>query len=832
MNSFWKMKLKLGYAILFLFISHFTFSQKTLVEGIVTDQLTGEPMPFVTVRFQDAKVGTFTDTSGYYSINTYYATDSLVFSFSGYISKVLPVERDQSQEINVTLEVRQSEIDEVVVRAPDELPSTRLHKRVIANKPVNDKEKLDSYEYEVYNKIQLDLNNIGEKFKENDIVKRLDLILNYLDSAKNGTSFLPVILSESVSDFYFKNRPKQKKEVVKATKTTGMQNIEAQQFLGDMYLDVNIYDNYINLFNKDFISPVANFARSFYRFYLEDSTFIDNQWCYLLTFKPKRKGDMTFEGEMWIHDTTYAVKHFKAEIAPWANINYVQGLYLEHEFDMVAPEVWMLTNERMIADLKITKKTDIYGFYARRNSSRRNYVINNVRPESFYKSNSTVELQEGAKDRSDEYWAEVRHEPLSEQETGIDQMIDSLNQLRFFKNFKNVLYMATTGYWRAGPLEIGSLFSFASVNPVEKFRMALSLRTSNDFSRKIELGGTVAYGFGDERFKYRGLVRVNLGKKKRALLSTYYNYDIEQIGQSPTAAAVGSTFGTLLLNGPLDKLTFVERVGLNLEKDVGKDIILFGGFEWKEYTPLGIANYLREDQTTGIIDTISRINTTEFTARFRWGKDEEFISGAFDRTSVGSRYPIFSIQGTFGIKDLFDSDYNYQKIDLFIEHSRAIGFLGRIRYSVNFGYIFGNAAYPFLKVHEGNQSYWLMLNAFNKMNFFEFISDKYVSVMLENHWDGLFLDRIPLMRRLKWRLVSSFRMVYGQIDDRHESEMILPDFTRNFDYTPYAEVGLGIENIFLVGRIDVFWRLSHLDPGVRVTDIQNFGVRARYSINF
>jgi hypothetical protein len=362
--------------------------------------------------------------------------------------------------------------------------------------------------------------------------------------------------------------------------------------------------------------------------------------------------------------------------------------------------------------------------------------------------------------------------------------------------------------------------------------MALSLRTSNDFSRKIELGGTVAYGFGDKRFKYRGLVRLNLGKKKRSILSTYYNYDIEQIGQSPTAATVGSTFGTLLLNGPLDKLTFVERVGLNLEKDVGKDIILFGGFEWKEYTPLGIANYLREDQVTGIVDTISKINTTEFTARFRWGKDEEFISGAFDRTSVGSRYPIFSIQGTFGVKDLFDSDYNYQKVNLFIEHSRAIGFLGRIRYSVNFGYIFGNAAYPFLKVHEGNQSYWLMLNAFNKMNFFEFISDKYVSVMLENHWDGLFLDRIPLMRRLKWRLVSSFRMVYGQIDNRHEREMILPDFTRNFGDTPYSEVGLGIENIFLVGRIDVFWRLSHLDPGVRVTDIQNFGVRARYSINF
>lgn len=789
-------------------------------------------MPYVKVQFQESKIGIFTDTAGRYLLNTYYATDSLIFSFSGYVPKTVAVKKDEAQQINITMEVLQTEIGEVFVRAPDELPSTRLHKRVITHKPINDKEKLDSYEYEVYNKVQLDLNNIGDKFKEKDVVKRLDIILDYLDSNENGTSYLPVILSESVSDFYFKNRPQKKKEVVKATKTTGMQNIEIQQFLGDMYLDVNVYDNYINLFQRDFVSPLANFARNYYRFYLVDSTFIGNKWCYKLTFTPKRKGDMTFEGEMWIHDTTYAVKHFQANIAPWANINYVQGLYIDHEFDMVAPEVWMLTTEKMIVDIKMTKNTDIYGFYGRRHSTRRNFVINNIRPETFYKSNSTVEIQEGAKERSEEYWASVRHEPLSAQEEGIDQMIDSLNTTSFFKNFKNLMYMLTTGYWRAGPLEIGSLFTIASYNPVEKFRSALSLRTSNDFSRTIELGGTLAYGFGDQRFKYGGKIRLNLSDKKRALMTAYYNYDIEQIGQSPTAAAIGSTFGTLLRTGPLDKLTFVTRTGLDLEKDLGKDIILFGGFEWKEYIPLGVANYLRENPITGTIDTISKLTTSEFTARFRWGKDEEFISGAFDRTSVGSRYPIVSLQATFGVKGFLNSNYNYQKLNLIIEHSRSLGIAGKIKYNVDFGYIFGNAAYPFLTVHPGNQSYWLMVNAFNKMNFFEFISDKYASVWIENHWDGLLFDRIPLIRKLKWRLVTSGRAVYGSIDDMHTKEMLLPTFTKQFGNTPYVETSIGIENIFLVGRVDVFWRLTHIEPGIKVTNIQNFGIRARYSINF
>ena len=818
--------------LLFIALSSVVFSQKTKVEGTVTDGESGEPLAFVTVRFQDSKIGTLTDTLGRFFLETYYATDSLVFSSPGFVRQVKFVERDQEQVMNIVMVYPTSEFEEVVVRPPDEFPSTILHKKVIANKPINDKEKLDSYQYEVYNKVQIDLNNIGEQFKERGIVQRLDLVMNYLDSADNGKNFLPMILSENVSDFYFKNNPKKKAEVVKATRISGVENVQINQFLGDMYLDVNIYYNTLDLFNKSFISPVSNYARNFYKFYLDDSTFIDNQWCYKLSFKPKREGDMTFQGEMWIHDTTYAVKLFKATISPWANINYVQDLYLEHKFDMVAPEVWMLTEERMLADLKITKKTDVYGFYGRRTSSRRDFVINEPKPAEFYRSDNTVEIQEDAAYRNEAYWAAIRHEPLTEKEQRIDEMVDSLENLRFFKVMKKVLYLATTGYYPVKKIEIGNAFSLVSVNPVEKLRMALALRTSNDFSRRIELGGRLAYGFGDERFKYGVTFRSNLTPKKRGLLSLYYNYDIEQIGQSSTAASVGSTFGTLLRTGPLDKLTFVEKAGITFEKDVKKDIILYGGFEWKEYVPLGIANYLRPNALTGNNDTITSIRTSEITLRYRWAKNEEFISGSFDRTSVRSRYPVFAIQGIFGVKGLFGSEYNYQKVDLFIEHTTRIGFLGRIRYGVNAGYIFGTAAYPFLKVHEGNQSYWLYPNAFNKMNFFEFISDQYVTGVVENHWDGLFFDRIPGVRKLKLRLVTTGRAAFGTIDQRHQQEMLLPTFTKSFGNIPYVEVGAGIENIAKLFRVDVFWRLTHTDPNLQVSNIRNFGVRARYAINF
>lgn len=812
--------------ILFL-IPIIGFSQQTKIFGTVKDGFSGEPMPFVKVRFLDSKIGTLTDSLGKFLLETYYATDSVQFSYTGYLTITKKVLKDKEQEFTIVLPTMVAEFAEVTVRPPDEFPSTRLHKKVIAHKDINNKEKLYSYEYELYNKIQLDLNNIGEKFTERDIVKRLDLVMNYLDSTDNGKNYLPVILSESLSDFYFTNNPKKKLEVVTATRITGIENLQLNQFMGDMYLEINIYDNNINMFNRAFISPISDNARSFYKFYLEDSTFIDNQWCYLLRFTPKRTGDMTFQGEMWIHDTTYAVKQISASISPWANINYVQDLYFEHHFDQVEKEIWMLTKEKMIVDVKITKNTEVYGFYGRKLASRKDFVINKKREEAFYKTDNTVELADSAKTRDEAYWIAHRHEKLSEQEQGIDNMIDSLNDMTFFKMLKNLSYFAATGYYPIGKIEIGNAFSLMSFNPVENFRTALALRTSNKFSRRIEFSGRVAYGFGDERFKYGGSIRYNITPKKRGMLTGFYNYDIEQIGQSPTAASVGSTFGTLFRTGPLDKLTFVKKAGISLEKDVKKDLVLFGGFEWKEYAALGVANYVRFNTNTNSFDTLSKITTSEFTARIRWTKDEEFLSGAFDRTTLRSKYPIFSLQGIFGIKGLFGSNYSYQKIEFQMEHNRQIGILGRIRYGANAGYVFGTTAYPFLKVHEGNQSYWLLTSTFNKLNFFEFISDKYVGGFVENHWEGILFDRIPLIKKLKWRLVTTGRITYGSISSRHSNEMILPEFTKQFGKVPYAEVAFGIENIFKVGRVDFVWRLTHLDPGM-----SPFGIRARWAINF
>jgi hypothetical protein len=799
-------------------------AQQTVVSGLVTDQK-GEPISFVLIQYQDSKISTKTDSLGHYQISTYYATDTLIFRLIGYETVKRPVQKDKGQEINVKLKNQDKNIAEIVLKAPKETRGSQLHRRIMQYKDVNNKEKLGAYEYHLYNKIQLDVNNLDSSLIKSNLIEKVGLVKDYIETDSIQKALLPIILSESVSDFYFRKDPKIKKEVVSATRITGIENLQMTQFLGDMYLDLNVYDNIYDLFNKSFISPLANYARSYYNFYLDDSTFIDSNWCYKLRFVPKRTGDLVFEGHIWIHDTTYAVKQISAQIADAANLNYIDQFYFEQNFEQVKKEVWMLTEERIIISFKATEKSKLIGLVGRKYSKRSAFVINQPHDESFYRSANTVEIDEKAKIRTDREWEALRPHALTNNEVQIQEMVDSLEAQPFYQNLRKLTYFASTGYWPIHKIEIGSAASLLSMNPAEKFRVSLALRTSNEFSKRLELGGRLAYGFGDEKFKYSVRFRYNITPKKRGMLTGFYSYDIEQIGQSSTAASMGTSFATFFSTAPFDKLTFVHKAGLSLEKDIKKDLIVYGALEWKNYTPLGLATYQRNMESDTV--NLDHITTAEWTTRIRWTKDEEFLSGSFDRTALRSPFPILSFQSIIGISHFFGSAYNYQKFEFQFEHNTQLGVFGRMRYGFTAGYINGQTAYPFLKVHEGNQSLWLLTSTFNMVNFIEFISDQYVVGFIENHWEGLFFDRIPLLKQSKFRLVTTERFMLGNLSDKHEQELIIPSFVRPFDGVPYVELAVGIENILKVFRVDLVYRATHQIPG-----ISPLGLRARYSLNF
>ncbi|MFM7814474.1 MAG: DUF5686 family protein, partial [Flavobacteriales bacterium] len=360
------MRARLLILFVLLMASPFVYGQKTIVFGRVSDSLTNKPVPFCTVVFKGTQSGTTTDIEGKYRMETYYSSDTLMTYSMGYKPGLVRVKQGVSTEVNFNLIPTSDEMGVLVFTSEEVNPAITIMKRVLRNKKINNREKLDAYEYEAYNKVEFDLNNITQALQDKKILKPFDFIFDGVDTTAEKP-YLPVFMTESLSNFYFKRNPKTSKEVVKAAKVSGVENQSINQFLGDMYQNVNVYDNELIVFNKSFTSPIAAYCLGFYDYVLLDSAWVEGKWCYKLSFEPKRKSELLFKGEMWINDTTYAVKTIDATIAEGANINWIKEFTVHQEFNEVEEEVWMLTGDGLLVDFNLSDKK--LGVYGRKTSS-------------------------------------------------------------------------------------------------------------------------------------------------------------------------------------------------------------------------------------------------------------------------------------------------------------------------------------------------------------------------------------------------------------------------------------------------------------------------------
>ena len=806
------------------------YSQTTVITGSVKDAITGKPIAFVKVKYQYTNIGAFTDTLGNFQIKTNQPSDTLEFVFVGYQLKKVPVVAGTKQNFDILLEESARSLEAVIVES-GENPAYRILDSIKDHKKRNDPEARGAYQCEVYNKLQFDVNNMSDKFQDRKVFEKFDFIMNYMDSV-NGENYLPVVLSESISDYYFRSNPEQRKEYIKATRVTGVDNLQLQQFTGDMYHNVNLYRNQIDLFARDFMSPIADGARLFYKHYLQDNDTINGDVFYHITFVPRRKGEALFAGEMWIDDSTFAITRVIAAIPPDININYVSNFYVEQICTEVEPGYWMLTTERMLANFDLfnqTKDSRLIGATVHKNTKRTKFIFDEEKPIDFYLLK--VEVDDSASLRNDEYWEENRHEDLSKEEQGVIDMVDSLKANRTYKFYENLTYLSYTGFWRYRNLEYGNIYSMYNRNVVEGHRIMLSLRTSNKFSKKVEISTFGIYGFTDEEFKYGASLRWKISNAPREMLRFAYKKRIEQLGLSSSLGDIGNSFTTLFSAGPLDKLTMVNQASVSFEKDWKIPMRTFNAVEWKQFIPLGNSDYSRID-AYGDTNKIARLTSFEIRNQIMYTKDEKFLAGQFDRYSLGSRKPIISLTHTWGIKDVLGSEYNFHRLDFVWDHRPKIGFLGKLHYTVYAGKIFGTVPYPFLEVHQGNETYYLQLGTMNLLNYYEFISDEWVGVNFEHYLMGLIMNRIPLIRKLELRLLYSFKMVVGRYNDKHNAEMLLPFYSHKFAY-PYYEVSVGFENILKFIRVDAIWRLSYRDHvNLYGEPIANFGVKFTFSSDF
>lgn len=804
-----------------LLLTSGAIAQVTKLRGRVTDSQTGEPLPFVNVSFVGTTIGTVTDFDGNFFLETRAPGDSLSVSYLGYFPKRVAVKKGVFQELNFSLEPESFSLEAVVVK-PGENPAHKILRNIIKNKNRNNTDNLDSYSYESYNKIEVDLNNVDENMKNKKIFKQFQFIFDYVDTnAVTGKAYLPIFISEAISDYHFQRRPKVEREIIKATKISGVKNESVAQFTGKIYQKVNVYDNYINVFDQGLVSPIADAGLLYYKYYLIDSAYVGNKWCYQVSFKPRRRQEPTFTGDFWVNDTTWAIVKTQVRIASDVNINFVNDLVATAEYKLLNDTLWFPDKLTLFVDFNLTDKTT--GFFGHKTTVYNNVKVNTPLPQSLEAVNEPVVVRDSAMQKSNDYWQTARPFELTEKEAGIYSMVDSVQQVPMYKTFIDIVNMFVNYYYVVGKFEIGPYYKTYSFNEIEGNRFRVSGRTSNAFSTRLMISGFAAYGDKDNRFKYGlgGLYMIN--KSPREAVSIDYKSDIEQLGQSPNALTEDNILTSILRRNPNYKLSLVKEFTLSYQKEWITGFSNSITFNHKVVFP---TEYIPFTQVSdGAM--LPRITNAMLTINTRWQKDERFVAGEFERVSLGSPYPELNFNVSGGLKGVLKSDYDFLKLHFNYYHKFNINPFGYARLIVDAGKIFGKVPYPMLQLHEGNETYAFDRYAFNMMNYYEFASDQYVSVFFEHHFQGFFLNRIPLMRRLKWREVAAGKFLVGSISDENKNVLEFP-LGLNEVSEPYYEVSVGVENIFKVFRVDAMWRLSHLEN----PDIEKFGVRVGLQIIF
>jgi hypothetical protein len=807
------------------------FAQSTKVSGTVKDAATGEPLPFVNIAFIDSRIGTTTDLDGRYSIETYYATDSIRVSAVGYKPRSFAVRKDRAQTIDIALEPGTVQLAEVVIRA-GENPAWAILRRVVKHKPANNREKLEAYQYHAYNKVEFDLNNITEEFTKKKLFRPFAFIFENIDST-DAKPYLPIFMTETLSEVFYRQKPRARKELIRGTKVSGVENESISQFMGDMYQNVNIYDNFLNIFGRNFVSPIADGGRSFYDYALTDSAYVGKYWCYRIEFTPKRPQELAFRGHMWINDTTWAVRRIEAGIPENANLNFVQGFWVRQEYDQVQHEVWMLTRDELVADLNVVRDTGkpnknaVQGLYGRRTATYRDFTINRPREEEFYLGTEEVVMAIDPLSLGADWWDQGRHVPLTAKEQAIYHMVDTMKTIPRFRTYVDIIQTVVTGYYPMGDVEVGPYFTTYSFNPVEGNRFRAGMRTSSQWSRRVELEGYLAYGTKDTEVKYGFGGRMLISRMPRLIGGAFFKRDIEQLGQSVGAFREDNILSSVFRRLPNDKLTMVDDYHLYLEREWFMGFSNTIALRHRTLFPRGSLSYLR--YTNGPEpEVINSITTTEVGLRTYFAWKEKYVSGDFTRVSMGTKYPVLQLYLVQGIEGLLDGNYAYTKLIGRVQHRVPAGPMGFLRYTLTGGRVWGTLPYPLLLINAGNETFYYDDLAFNTMNFFEFINDRSATLFLEHHFDGFFFNRIPLFRRLKWREVLGFKAAVGALDDKHRAEMELLPFMYDLGRGPFAEASVGVENILKVLRVDAVHRLTYLDH----PNIRRWALRFKLNITF
>ncbi len=830
---------KILLACLLFFLGDNLCAQDKIIKGTIKDGHSDEPIPFASIRLPRTKSGILADSSGsfLFKISGLQKNDSLVIQYIGFTTQSIAIPEIFSDTIELNIRLERSSLEKTVVIKSKYGKGWILWRKIVRHKPSNDRYRFENFGYELYNKLEIDINRINtEKFKSFRLLKPFGAVIERtVDSTSEEKPFLPVFLTETLSDYYFQKDPLRRREEIKASKTSGIKNESVQKLLGGMDQVVNVYNNFILVFDKRFISPLADNGDVFYHYRLTDTQYIGGKRFFHLVFAPKHKGENTFEGDCWIHDSTFAVQKINLKLSQDANINYVEKLSLVQEYRMLNDSLWFLSKDKFIVDIAPVGK-EKFGVTGRKTTTYRNVRINAGEVWEVLRKNKKLEetiLISGAANQDENYWKETRHEELDKNEKAIYAMIDTLQQMPLFKKFSRTAQFLATGYKPLGKLEYGPWFNVMSANVVEGFRSRLDLGTSTEFSKKWWLRGYLAYGTLDRKFKGRAEVTYLFRKNPRTQIYAAYanDYDNGQVYYDEVGtdnifmlAARKSEVPIKFLKVEQQRIDFLHETnsGFSFELSTAR----------RQFTPIRAL----PDKSIYGTGKGEPLNNFEVSAKIRFAYLERFLEGSFLRTSLGSPYPITEIKYTKGISGILRSNYDYHKLTASVHDYQKVSHYGELYYNIYGGKIWGTLPFMLLEMHPGNEIYYYNKYAFNLMNRFEFLSDEFAGINLEhNIGNGIFRLLSPT-RKMKLRQFWTAKVLWGQLnnDNRTLNQVgtIFRDGHRfeTLNDRTYMELGTGVDNIFRLLRIDFVWRV--LPQPLPLESYKRFGIFGSFRLQF
>lgn len=795
--------------LILLFFTSISVGQTLTISGTVIDGHTKEPVSWASVYFARSGYGQSTDSAGRFTlIVNNFKDDTLKVSFIGFEIYKIPVTLLQNNK-SLDIQLARGEAKgEVIVKAKWNR-GLYLWKKIMAKKKQYNRYDQANFSYEAYNKLEVDIKNFNaNKAKKNFLLKGFSFVFDNIDSTSEAVPFLPAYLFESLSDYAYQKNPLKYYEHIKATNTKGFKNESISKLLGVMDQNVSIYSNYVNVMDKDFISPFNDNADNFYIFTVPDTQVVSGKKIYHFVFNSKRPGQNTFSGDAWVTEKTYQITKVNLYLGKEANINFIDRISVFQEYLPINDSVIFLNRDKFFADFRLLGKNSLT-LIGRKTTSYKHIVINSDSLNSAFKDQHIEEVvttDKAVNEKTDSAWAALRHDTLSKNEKAIYTTIDKLIEMPKFQKLQRNLKFLAGGYRDVGKFEIGPWFNWISANKWEGTRYRFDLGTNIKLMKDVYLHGYLAYGTRDKKFKGQAEAYWIIKREpKRIRLHLSYQNDVDN-GISQVGQVSQDNIFSLAIRKPNVTRKFINVKDIRFEvfNELGKGFSTEWFVSHRQYTPLlnlpDIKNFS--------VNSGTPLTNFEVALKLRFAYLEKFIETDYNRYSLGTKYPVAELLVAKGIAGVFNSAYNYSKYSLLVKDMMKISPYGVLYYRVYGGKINGAMPFTNLENHPGNDLFYYDPFAFNLMNRFEYLSDQYAGVNIEHNIGSGLFRFIPLTRKLKWRQFWTAKTLWGSLSNENIAINNKASTFKTLNNKTYMEVGTGIDNIFKVFRLDFVWRLS------------------------